>query len=116
MLFCLTAIVGLPLYLTYEGDHHGRSNIGDEDDYQARDYGQGDGALGVVRLLPRSGDDVKPDERIEAGGSPREDARPSVRQEALVLAPVVRVHVEEPGGHHKHPYCQVECVQNVVEH
>lgn len=61
--------------LTDECEHHGGSDVGNEYDDQTGDYGQWDGSLRVVGLLPCCGDNVEPDESIEASCSPCQHLR-----------------------------------------
>lgn len=58
--------------LTHQCDDGGGGDVGNKDDDQGDDDGVRYGATGVHRLLPRRGDDVEPDEGVEAGGGARQ--------------------------------------------
>lgn len=58
--------------LTHQSQDHGGRDVGEQDDPQAVDDRQGDGALGVVGLLAGGGDDVEADKCVEASGSATE--------------------------------------------
>lgn len=43
-------------------------------------------------------------------------AAPAVRQETIVLGPIIDVDVEQTGAHEKHPGRQINRVHQVIEH
>lgn len=66
--------------LTDECEYDGRCDVGNEDDDETGEDGEGDGLLGIVGLLTSGRNDVEPYEGIEAGCSSCEHLQQSRQQ------------------------------------